>query len=207
MLQQPGMRENYGLSRIGTNLADDGILNANMDLGDALTRWSIRAALTVLVLCCAGRQLAGDNRRWQAIDRLLWPLGCALFLTHIAAAIYFFHHGSQAAAFADIANQTKEVLGAAVGEGLYVNYLMAVVWTADALWLAALPQSYRRRPAWIEGAVLGFFLFIAFNGTVIFKTGWLRVAGLVGTTVIAAALIWRGWRRHGHRADADNRAP
>ncbi|MCC9606515.1 hypothetical protein LOC68_17470 [Blastopirellula sp. JC732] len=162
-----------------------------MELGEALTRWSIRAALALLVVCCAGRQLAGERSRWQAIDRVLWPLGCGLFLTHIAAAIYFFHHGSQAEAYADIAQQTKQVLGAAVGEGLYVNYLMAVVWTADALWLLAAPTSYRKRPVWIEGAVLGFFLFIAFNGTVIFKSGWLRASGIIGTLVVAAAFAWR----------------
>lgn len=166
-----------------------------MELGEALTRWTIRAALVLLVVCCAGRQLAGENRRWQLVDRCLWPLGCGLFLAHIAAAIYFFHHGSQAEAYADIAQQTKAVLGAAVGEGLYVNYLMAIVWTADALWLIVAPVAYRRRPGWIEAAVLGFFLFIAFNGTVIFKAGWLRVSGIVGASIVGAALVWRWTRR------------
>lgn len=172
-----------------------------MELGEGLTRWTIRIALALLFVCCAGRQLAGDNRRWQTLERWLWPLGCGFFLAHIVAAIHYFHHDSQAEAYADIARQTKETLGAAVGAGLYVNYLMAIVWMADVAWLTIAPQSYRRRSGWIEATVLGFFLFIAFNGLVIFKSGWLRWTGIAATVAVAAAAGWRAVQKNGRKSE------
>ncbi|MFI4876403.1 MAG: hypothetical protein ACIALR_13720, partial [Blastopirellula sp. JB062] len=146
-----------------------------MNLGDGLTRWTIRAAILLLAICCAGRQLAGADAAWRKLERALWPLGCLLFLAHIAAGMHYFHHWSHQAAYADTAEQTEALLGVAWGEGIYVNYLMAIVWSADALWLVFAPEAYRKRSPWIEGGVLGFFLFIAFNGTVVFKSGWLRI--------------------------------
>ncbi|WP_146119247.1 hypothetical protein [Blastopirellula marina] len=195
IVQQPARGGNYRFTLGGAIRLNSEENGGKMELGEGLTRWTIRIALALLFFCCAGRQLAGEDRRWQTLERLLWPLGCGFFLTHIAAAIHFFHHDSQAEAYADIARQTQEALGAAVGEGLYVNYLMAIVWTADAAWLALAPQSYRRRSGWIEAAVLCFFLFIAFNGLVIFKSGWLRVFGIAATLVVAASAGWRAWQK------------
>ena len=156
--------------------------------GPQITAWTIRLALLVLMACLVLRM----TRPWLAIStgfqRAMWTLGCGLFLAHIAAGMHYYHGWSNAAAYADTAQQTYEKLGVRFGGGIYVNHFMAVLWACDVLWWWLAPQSYARRsPRW-EQAIVGFFLFIAFNGLIVFKDGPLRMAGLIGFAVLG--LIW-----------------
>lgn len=156
--------------------------------GPQITAWTIRLALMGLMGSIVLRMV----RPWWAISvgaqRVIWTIACGLFLAHIAAGMHYYHDWSNAAAYADTAQQTYDKLGVRFGGGIYVNHLMAVLWAADVLWWWLAPQSYSRRsPLW-EQILIGFFLFIAFNGLVVFKDGPLRVAGLIGFTVLG--LVW-----------------
>ncbi len=115
-----------------------------------------------------------DRRNpWLRLAALTWVLGLLMHLAHIAAAFHTVHHWSLAAAY----RHTERTAG--VGEGVFVNYLFTLVWSVDAVWLAALPSSYARRPRWVGWAVHGFLAFVVFNATVVYGMGvarWLGVA-------------------------------
>jgi hypothetical protein len=161
-----------------------------MSPGEILTRWSIRLAL----LCYAaalGAQISSNGRiNLLREARLVWTAGCALLWAHIAAAFHFYHQWSHTLAFEDTARQTQELLGFAVGEGVYVNYVFAAVWTIDAAywWLAGLGR-YATRPRWLSLTVHAFLLFIVANATITFRTGasrWIAAAVLLALVVFAA---------------------
>ncbi|MBI1248900.1 hypothetical protein GC197_13795 [bacterium] len=156
--------------------------------GPFLTAWTIRLALLVLAASLLLRMI----RPWWAVSdgvrRGIWTLGCGLFLAHIVAGMQFYHHWDHGHAYAETARQTYETLGVHFGGGIYVNHLMAIVWTVDVLWWWLFPRSYQTRSSRWEQWIVGFFLFIAFNGLVVFKEGPLRIAGLIGFTLLG--LSW-----------------
>ena len=94
--------------------------------------------------------------------RAVWALGCALLLAHIAVAFHLGHGWSHAAAW----EHTRATGG--YGDGVFVNYLFALVWLADAAWAYVAFDSYLRRPRWLKWAVFGFLAFIVFNAAVVF---------------------------------------
>ncbi len=165
-----------------------------MDLGEFLTRWTIRLALTLYVLGLSRRVNAFGRPSWLAWARLAWTGGCFAFLLHIACAFQFYHHWSHAAAYETTTRQTAEVIGLDWGGGLYANYVFALVWTADACWWWLRPKSYQARPRIVEGAAQGFLGFIAFNSTVVFGQGAIRYFGLVACLLLAV-LCWYMKRR------------
>jgi hypothetical protein len=117
-------------------------------LGILLTRWTIRAALVCYVVYLAAefvlpRALSARKRR------LIWTLGCVLFDVHVACAFHFFHHWSHAAAWQNTAERTSELLGVAIGTGVYFSYAFLVLWWCDVVWLwwgaHAFPRSAPER--------------------------------------------------------------
>jgi hypothetical protein len=181
--------------RTGLRIRDDSKSQDNqtqqrplhMTPGELVTRWSILMAL----LCYAaavGAQLSSSGRMNLLREaRLAWTAGCVLLWAHLGAAFHFYHHWSHSLAFEDTARQTEELLGFAVGEGVYVNYLFAAVWTADAAywWLAGL-RRYTARPRWITVTVHAFLFFIAANATITFRTGSMRRAAVAILLALAA---------------------
>ena len=151
--------------------------------GELLTRWTVRVALALYAVTAALRLSTPDRRQ---VARALWTAGCILFLAHVAAAFHFFHGWSHAHAFRDTARQTRELFGIDWGGGLYLNYLFTAVWTADvAYWWWAGLDAYDRRPRWIGVALHGFFVFMAFNGAVVFAAGPTRQVALAVTAALA----------------------
>lgn len=156
--------------------------------GPQITAWTIRLALLGLMASIVLRMVRPWLTTNVGVQRMLWTVACVLFLAHIAAGMHYYHDWSNAQAYADTAQQTYDKLGVRFGGGIYVNHFMAVLWVADVLWWWMAPQSYAARsPRW-EQWIVGFFLFIAFNGLVVFKDGPLRVAGLIGFAVLG--LVW-----------------
>jgi len=156
--------------------------------GAETTAWTIRLALLTLMASMVLRMV----RPWwplsPGIQRIIWTAACGLFLAHIAAGMHYYHGWSNADAYADTAQQTYDKLGVRFGGGIYVNHLMAILWVADVLWWWIAPRRYAvRSPRW-EQAIVGFFLFIAFNGLIVFKEGPLRIAGVIGFAVLG--LVW-----------------
>ncbi len=117
--------------------------------------------------------------RRNAVARLIWALGCAVFVTHAAFAFQFYHHWSHAAAYAATAEETAKVTGHAWGWGLYLDYAFALLWIVTAIW-------WRPIYGWLDTAVQSFFAFMFFNATVVFATGWIRWTGVAATIVLAA---------------------
>jgi hypothetical protein len=128
---------------------------------------------------------------FRAAARLAYTWGCAMCLLHIAVAFHLAHAWSHAAAVEHVERASG------FGAGLYVNYLFAGVWLADAAWMWVSFESYLRRPRWVNWAVHGFLAFIVFNAAVVFNTGFTRaVCALffVGLAVHALRAWWR-WEK------------
>jgi hypothetical protein len=116
---------------------------------------------------------------------------------HIGAAFHYYHQWSHAAAVADTARQTGEIIGWKFGEGIYFNYLFAAVWLGDCFWWWRSPQSYWLRARWMTAAIHAYLAFIAFQAVVVFEEGMVRVVGIAATAalVILAGRFWFAGRR------------
>ena len=156
-----------------------------MELGELLTRWTVRAALALYVVALILR--ATSPRRRSTWSRLAWTLGCLAFLLHVLCALHFVHHWSHEAAYEETARRTAEVVGFAWGGGLFANYLFTLLWMADVCWWWWDAAGYLLRPRVVEWVVQGFLGFMAFNATVVFGVGAIRWAGLAGALLLAAA--------------------
>jgi len=162
--------------------------------GELLTRWTIRLALSCYVFCLAAvilRRGAASSRINDAV-RLIWTLGCGLFIAHVVAAFGYYHHFSHQAAYDDTAQQTLEQLGFAFGGGIYFSYLFLAVWVADVAWRWLSPVS---RPAWLDWPLHAYMFFIAFNGAIVFEGGVSRWAGIIACLLLAAVAAFRMWGR------------
>jgi hypothetical protein len=159
-------------------------------LGALLTTWTIRLALVCYLgtLVC---WLVGDRAAWQKAARGFWTAGCVLFVLHVVCAMHFTHHWSHASAIAKTARVTQQLLGVAVGEGLYASYFFLLLWVADVAWLWLAPASYLARPKWTSLAVHLYMGFIALNGAIVFEAGPTRWAGLAACAGLLALVAWR----------------
>jgi hypothetical protein len=159
-----------------------------MDTGEWLTRGAVWLALS-LYLGAEMLKIARHRDAWPAA-RWLNSFACAAFLAHVAFAFHFYHAWSHSAALADTARQTAELIGWNWGGGLYLNYLFALVWLGEVVWSWAQPNGYRQRLMWLTWTVRGFFLFMIFNGAVVFVPGAPRWFGAV--LCLSLAGCW--WR-------------
>ncbi|MGY8771091.1 MAG: hypothetical protein ACKVH8_21985 [Pirellulales bacterium] len=158
-----------------------------MDIEEYITRWSIRMALACLVLVLCGNRFAAESKNWNSLSRAIWSAGCLLFLTHIVAAFQFYHHWSHEHAYQETAKQTFEAIGIRWGGGIYINHLMAIIWCADVCWWWMAPV-HRATQLIVQRWILGFFLFMAFNGTIVFKAGPTRWVSLA--VFIMLVIFW-----------------
>jgi hypothetical protein len=170
---------------------------------------AVRGTAWLAALCYpagpAGR--VGAPRLFRAV----WTAGLAALLLHIVAAFELRHGWSHRAAVEETARATREVTGLALGAGIWVNYVFAALWLADAAWWWADAPGHRRRAAWIHFGLHGFLLFLLFQATVVFARGSARWGGAVVTAAGVVALVAarcfpsglsrRGsWRRAGGRS-------
>jgi hypothetical protein len=155
--------------------------------GDDLVRQSVRLALLYYgIAACLMLTMGPDD--WFPLNikarlaRGFWCAAYAAYLIHLAMAFHYYHHWSHA----DAVDHTREVAG--VGEGIYMSHLFTLCWGADVLYWICSPQGYAQRSSWIGRLLHGFMVFIVFNGTVVYETGFIRWAGLalVGTL----AVLW-----------------
>jgi hypothetical protein len=176
--------------RLVSDVSSPAELLAVPPIGDALTRMAVHAALFLYAV--AGVLMSRlDRPGWAALTRpgrfarLAWSLGCLAYLLHVALAFHHFHGWSHAEAMRHV----EAVSG--FGPGLFVSYLFTLAWSVDVAWWWLSPATYADRPTWIGLAWHGFFAFVAFNATVVFEAGFIRVCGIVLFAVLAAALIFR----------------
>ncbi len=163
------------------------------DWGDVLTRASVWLALLGYLAGPCAALLGQQHRGWQRTARWIYSAGLVAFLIHVAAAFHVFYGWSHATALIETTRETAEVTGVASGSGLYLNYLFTVLWIVDVIWWWRVGVvSFRRRSAWVNGVLHGFFLFMAFNATVIFEQGPVRWAGVLGSVALVILVA----RRH-----------
>ncbi|HZL89382.1 MAG TPA: hypothetical protein VFB96_13535 [Pirellulaceae bacterium] len=164
-------------------------------LGTLLTVWTIRLALAAYALWLAA-WLAGPAAAISLgprTSRWLYTVGCGLFLAHVACAFHFYHHWSHREAFHDTAQQTKEMLGIAFGEGIYFSYFFTLLWVADVAWLWLAPQ---RRWPWLTAATQLYLAFIALNGAVVFEAGVTRWVGIPVALLLGITALRRLFTPH-----------
>jgi hypothetical protein len=163
---------------------------APADLADALTRNTVRLALAGYAAAATGMLLLRPAD-WRVatgpgwLTRWCWTLAWASYLVHLAVAFLIYHQGSHAAAVA----HTEQVSG--WGEGTYVSHFFTLVWSLDVLAWWLWPGRYASRPAWIDWSLHGFMVFMVFNATVVYETGFIRWAGLALFAWLAAVGLIR----------------
>jgi hypothetical protein len=106
------------------------------------------------------------------LARLLWTLAWLTYLVHLGVAFHYYHDWSHERAVAHV----REVAG--VGEGIWMSHLFTAVWSADVLSWWVRPRRRVFRPRWVDALLHAFMLFITFNATVVYESGWIRYAGL-----------------------------
>lgn len=158
------------------------------NLGELLTRWTIRLALALYVVVLAGR-ICGFGARWRKWDRGLWTAACGLFLVHVVCAFQFYHDWSNAKAVISTAGKTKEQIGWAFGGGIYFNYFFTLLWTFDVVWSWLRPTGYTNRPLAVAAAVHVYMFFIALNSAIVFAAGPTRIFGVLASIGLLLLLI------------------
>lgn len=172
--------------------------------GELLTKVTVWLALlgycagASALLLARGRPRRPSGARLRRLARGAWTFGCAWFLAHVACAFSYHHGWSHAAAYAETARQTGEVMGLSFGAGVFVSYAFTLAWAADVLWWWLGRESYERRPRSLGVALHALFFFIVFNGTVVFETGAARWLGVFISAALCAA--WWAGRAGGRSA-------
>ncbi len=166
-----------------------------MNRGELLTRLTIWIAIGGYLASAVISLLQRNNPDWQVRARWASTAGCAALALHIISALHFYHAWSQASAYREVERQTAEVTGAAWGGGLFINYAFLALWIADVAWWWRGLATYRRRHWLITAAWHGLFVFMFFNATVVFKTGWVRWLGAA-----LCAMLFLLWRKSVPRA-------
>lgn len=151
-----------------------------MSSGEFLTRITIWIAVAAYAIGCVVFALARGRVELDRWTRLAWTIGCVALVAHFVSAFHFYHAWSHASAYADTARQTAEVFGVNWGGGLFVNYAVALLWSSDvAWWWFSGVSAYRRRSLLVTLSWHAFLIFIIFNGTVVFASGFGRWLGVV----------------------------
>ncbi len=151
----------------------------------------VRASIWIAVAAWAVVAGGGWRGRFPRRSLAIWILGLAAYLVHVAAAFAGYHQWSHAAALAETARQTAEFTGVPSGAGLWLNYLVGVLWLGDAVrWGITGEPRITGRWRWLSTALHAFLAFMIFNGTVVFGQGPVRWFGMGLFAVLAV-----GWLR------------
>ena len=147
-----------------------------MSFDTLLLRLSIWPAVGLGLAACLG---------WRSV--LAWRMGASLYCIHVAAAFHHVYHWSHAAAVSDNVQQVRETLGFHFNAGIWINYAFSLSWLISALTWPRLPSALRR--CWIA-----VFLFITFQGTVVFAHTYGRWIGLALFIIAGGTAGWRSRR-------------
>lgn len=149
---------------------------------------SIRGSMLLATIAWAIGEVS--MRRSPDLDRLArwsWTMGIALALVHVYLAferVYAWDHG---AAVAATVQQTADRFGSGWRGGLYVNYVFLALWLADVVCWWAAPRWRASRPVKVEAARLALFVFMFFNGAVVFASAPGRWVGIAAVTAVLLA--------------------
>jgi hypothetical protein len=163
-----------------------------VDTAEWLTRGTVWLALSLYV--AAEMAVAFKRDAMGGLARWLNTIGGIVFFLHVVSSFHFYHQWSHAVAYADTARQTAEFSGWNWGGGLYLNYFFTLVWLGELTWWRSSPTTLARRPRWIGRSVRGFFMFMIFNGAVVFAHSPMRWYGLVLCALLTVSW-WQLWKQ------------
>lgn len=155
-----------------------------MKPSDLLISWTIRLSMLLLFVVFALQMQRKSGPRMGLWLKYLWTASFAICALHVLAAFHFVHHWSHNAAYLATAEDTRKKLGIAYGAGVYFNYLFLAVWGADVCWTWRSHKNWTKPTPWMIRAGRWYLLFIAFNGVVVFESGWLRALGAIATLIL-----------------------
>jgi hypothetical protein len=152
--------------------------------------WIRGTAWAALALWSASEWVSA---RRASVDRgpiLAWrlnALGASVFVLHVFLAMQIRHGWSHESAVRETARQTEALFGIRDGSGVWLNYLMALLWMAD-VWRSRNPISVGAQTSrrWLKG----FLFFMWFNAAIVFPHGLWRLLGIVLLTPVVVS-----WRR------------
>ena len=150
-----------------------------MPTGELITRGTIWLALMAGAAGAGINLVASSNFKPERIARWAWTVGGIAYLGHIASAFHFYHHWSHGAAYQETARQTAAMVGLNWGGGIYFNYVFTLAWLAVVAWWWCDPQWHACRSRLLSRCWHSLFLFMVFNGAVVFGHGPVRWLGLV----------------------------
>ncbi len=132
----------------------------------------------LLLWCLAGPVVfcVRPNRAATIATRFAWFAGSVFLCLHLAVAFHLGHEWSHAAAW----EHTRDASG--VGNGIFVNYAVAVVWLTDAAWLLFAPRAYETRARALHIAIQGFLAFVMVNAGFVFASWPVRAVFAVAVT-------------------------
>ena len=165
-------------------------------MGSVIIAWTIRVSIFLFFGSLIAWVLQIKPGRFDKTLRMLWSVSFMLFVAHVLAAFHFHHGWNHAAAVAETARQTRELIGLEFGAGLFFNYLFLLVWAFDVMWIWIAEAEIVKRYRWLRIAWLAYLIFIAFNGAAIFKSGGMRVGGIAALSLISLGVILRSKRQH-----------
>jgi hypothetical protein len=147
--------------------------------------------IVATVAWAAGEALMNRSPRSDRWARVIWTIGIALALVHVALAFHLIHGWDHEAAVAATARQTGDLTGWSWGGGVYVNYAFLAMWLVDVGWWWIRPESHRSRSMRFERVRLAVFVFMFFNGAVVFASGAGRLVGIGSVLVVLLASMTR----------------
>ena len=123
--------------------------------------------------------------------RSVFTIALALALVHVGLAFHMVYAWNHEAAVAATAQQAAERFGWGWRGSIYFNYVFLGVWIADVCWWWIAPAPHASRRPGVEACRLAFFVFMFFNGAVIFAGGLGRLVGIVSVSVVLVAALAR----------------
>lgn len=147
------------------------------DIGNGLIRNTIRVALAwylvaLLLMLRFNRSDRDASTTLGRSGRIAWTWSLLFYLIHVVCAFHFYHGWSHAHAI----EHTLQVSG--FGPGIYMSHLFSLLWSLDVAYWWYAPQQRAVRRKWIPVCLYLFMLFIVFNGTVVFESGFARWFGI-----------------------------
>lgn len=158
-------------------------------MGELLIVWSARLVVLCYALRIAADLLIFDGPQRERWTRLVWTIGCLIYLVHIILAFHFLHNWSHTAALAHTSRRTYDVVGIDWGGGLYINYGFTLFWIADIVWWwirAAKNQPTPLVVFWMVHAIFGFMML---NATVVFGPPFWKWIFLAAAILLVSARI------------------
>jgi hypothetical protein len=159
----------------------------------------VRATILMATILWAWAEVLKIRRPGETEPaRRLWTAGMTLALVHAVIAFDVAYEWSHAKAWADTARQTAAVTGLHWGGGIVVNYLFLLLWLADVVWWWIAPVAYVHRPLTLERVRLLFFVFMFFNGAIVFAGNAGRAVGVPAVAAVCVAWALDARRRPVH---------